>query len=524
MFTITNTKQESKLNKHWQFSIGSGHAAFAMRTDYVKQLAFVQRELGFKYVRFHGIFCDDMNTVYSFSDILNFPNTSKFVEKAFHRVGLVYDNVLSCGMKPFVELGFMPNLLAKEKNNSKSFYGANFNMPKNMDDWTDHVASFIHYLIDRYGIEEVSTWYFEVWNEPDLENMFFNGNQKDYFNLYKATVETIKGIDARLLVGGPATSSSRWIGDFVAYCEHEKVPVDFVSTHQYVGDPFIGISEAEEKPKGGSAKDKLSKLGDVAAALPADTSFLEVIRTLFGDPSEEREFEKDIFKRNSAIVKSQAKELPVFYTEWNFSATFSAYSNDTRKAAAYILKTSLDVADNVTGSSVWCFSDIFEEMHQFTEEFHGGFGLLTLNGIPKPTFHAMKMLSKIGDTKLTVESAGDSDIEVAAFTNEEGKTHILSYRYNSKQLDLDKKKVTISVELPNKPNKVQYECIDDTNCNPLSIWEDMGSPKDLRPSEVANIIELSSMKAHTCGWAYQNGQLSLELSLGVNDVYLVEID
>ncbi|MGN1148638.1 MAG: beta-xylosidase, partial [Lachnospiraceae bacterium] len=230
-------------NKHWQFCIGSPHATYALRRDYFEQLKQVHQDLKIERVRFHGIFCDDMHTYHKMSDLLPVPGASKYSEQSFRWCGVAYDNVLAAGMKPFVELSFMPKALAKKNRKGLFFYKPNISPPKDYNKWYAYIQEFIRFLIDRYGIEEVRQWYFEVWNEPDLKLPFFAGSREDYFKLYAATVKAIKDIDSGLQVGGPSTSGSKWVKELLAYCRSNSLPIDFVTTHEYAGDPLGGLEE-----------------------------------------------------------------------------------------------------------------------------------------------------------------------------------------------------------------------------------------------------------------------------------------
>lgn len=157
-FDIKKTMPTVPHKRHWQFCVGSCHAALAMRTDYARQLKFIHDELDIQYVRFHGILNDDMNTLSDFSRVLgSIPRLDKLRERTFHRCGLAYDNVLAAGMKPFVELSFMPNLLASKPAERGGFFGSNMNPPADYDKWAEHVAAFVKFLIHRYGIDEVRT-------------------------------------------------------------------------------------------------------------------------------------------------------------------------------------------------------------------------------------------------------------------------------------------------------------------------------------------------------------------------------
>lgn len=554
-FNITRNAKTEKWNKHWQFCVGSGHAAFALRADYAKQLKFIHDELGIRFVRFHGIFNDDMHTLDNFTHILPIPGMECHQERSFYLCGAAYDNILACGMKPFVELGFMPQALAKNPEHGVNFYGSIFSDPRDHAEWAEYIKAFIRYLLHRYGQQEVESWFFEVWNEPDLQGSFYQGTQEDYFKLYEVTAKAIKEVCPSLRVGGPATSGSKWVKRFVDYCEKKALPLDFVSTHQYSGDPLGGVkdeggpdgmtddiaektkteerhgnrssdaaAEVSARPEETDPREMLmSMIAKAMSNVPEDASCLQILRTIMGDPSETSEIPNFAFRENSGIVKQQAKGLPVYYTEWNMQATFSAYSNDTRKTAAYDVKTALDVEKNVTGSSVWCFSDIFEEFHQFKEEFHGGFGLQTIHGIPKPSFYGLKMLAQAGDERYVLgDEATDGEIGIAAF-RDKGKRQVLLFRQKMKQLDLQKERAEVSVELDHAPKGVFLQRIDEEHCNPLKVWEEMGSPADLNPAEVNEIIEKSAMTAEELPYIYEDGKVSFHAELGVNDIYFVTI-
>lgn len=520
--------------KHWQFCVGSGHALLALRTDYTRQLKKIHDELGIQYVRFHGIFHDDMSTMNTLKVMLPFPGTEEFKEINFRACGVAYDNVLSAGMKPFVELSFMPRELAEDPNQDGFlYYRPNASMPKDIEAWKEYLKSFIRFLEHRYGEEEVRTWYFEVWNEPDLSSTFFSGGQEGYFRLYKASAEAIKEVDPELRVGGPATSGSKWVKKFRELCEEKKVPLDFLTTHQYAGDPIAGVEDSgspendgeEGTDKSAFTPEKLAVIREKLAAVE-DKTFLNGMRTLLEDKSETTEIPGDIFVKNAGLVREQSKGYPLFYTEWGSNAIFSAYTNDTRKTAAYIVKAALEVADFVDGSSVWCFSDLFEEWHPFVEPFHGGFGLLNQDGIPKPAFYAMKMLAECGSLRLDLgEEATRGEIGYAAFQSESGM-QILLFRQKMKNDSLaPKEKVKLRVEVDERPGTVTASFINEEQGNPLRVWqEEYGSRNDLNREEIADIITRSEVLPMPLEYSFQEGILQTEVQLGVNDICCISIE
>ena len=196
----------------------------ALRSDWQRQLKRAHDELGFRYVRFHGLLSDDMATLRRGGH-----DEGKLVY-SFFNCDQIFDFLLTIGMKPFVELSFMPGALASGRKTVFS-YEANVTPPADYKEWSALIERLVSHLVDRYGEREVSQWFFEVWNEPNLKK-FWSGSQGEYFKLYRHTVEAIKKVSASLKVGGPATAKSEWIEEFVDFCGRTDVPCDFVSTHQ----------------------------------------------------------------------------------------------------------------------------------------------------------------------------------------------------------------------------------------------------------------------------------------------------
>lgn len=521
---IKKDKKTSQLNKHWQYCVGSCHAAMALRADYLEQLKQVHEELGIRHVRFHGIFNDDMQVFMKFSDLMPFPGAERLTQLSFRKIGMVYDNILACGMKPYVELSFMPKHLASADTKCGFYYGGCIAPPREDAEWTEFVKKFVAYLIDRYGAEEVESWPFEVWNEPDVF-VFWSGTKEQYFHLYEITARAVKEVDGKIRVGGPAASGSKWIGSFMAYCKKRQVPVDFISSHQYAGDPIGGVEatedlEAEGNPQAEApAPDLMAHLFDGLEG----GSMPDGLRRMMPDKSELIEISPDGFRQNAAIVRQQAEGLPVYYSEWSENGIFSSYTNDTRKVAAYLVKAALDTEHLVEGSSIWCFSDIFEEFSEFPQEFHGGFGLMTHSGVPKPQYYALKMPRDLEENRIELgEDATEKEIGAAAFTGN-GRIQILLFRQKMKNLDLPKEKAVIRVELDEEPKAVFLERIDEEHGNPLKVWEGWGSPEDLKPQEKETLIRQTKVEKEDAAYRFEKGCLILEPELGVNDIYMFTV-
>lgn len=198
-----------------------------------------------------------------------------------------------------------------------------------------------------------------------------------------------------------------------------------------------------------------------------------------------------------------------------------------RKTAAYDVKAALDTELSIDASSVWCFSDLFEEFHHFQEEFHGGFGLLTSHGIPKPVYHAFRMLREVGGYRLLLgEDATDQEIGTAAFADAEygeGSLWILLFRQKMRQLDLPAAHVTVEVKADRRPASVTVKKIDETHGNPLAVWQQMKAPVPAMPWQVEQIRQDSAVREEALDFAFEQGRIVFSGALSVTDVWLVRI-
>jgi xylan 1,4-beta-xylosidase len=351
--TADMAKSVAPRDMAWQDCVGADHPGILLRTDNLAQLKLVHDETGFKYIRFHGIFHDDMG---AYREVDGKPVHD------FSKVIAVYDAILKTGMKPLVEIGFMPHDLA---SGSKTifYWQANGSPPKDYGRWSDFIADFIATMEARFGKAEVQSWRFEVWNEPNLDGFWTDGNQQEYFKLYDATVRAIKNVDPTLKVGGPATAGAAWVPDFIAHARTAGVPVDFVTTHTY------GV-------KGGFLDEK----GEGDNKLDPDPNSIS----------------GDVWKVRHEIDASAMPGLPLYFTEWSTSYNPRDPIHDDYLSAAFILDK-LKKSEGATGSmSYWTYTDLFEEAGPPPAAFHGGFGLVSRDGIRKAAFFAYKYLNRLG--------------------------------------------------------------------------------------------------------------------------------
>ena len=457
----------------WEHIVGSGHAPLALRADWQAQLKKSHEELGFRHVRFHGLLSDDMGTLIC--------QNEKFLY-SFFNTDQIFDFLLSIGMKPFVELSFMP-LTLSSGGKTVFHYKANVTPPKNYKDWARLIKKLVSHWVERYGVKEVRTWFFEVWNEPNLK-AFWTGNQADYFKLYKYTVKAIKGVDESLKVGGPATAKNEWIADFVEFCEKNKLPADFVSTHHYPTDAFGKISD--------------NTIGQLAAS------------------------RRSIMREDAQNVFREAKGKPVYYTEWSSSSNPRDALHDEPYAAAFVAKTIMEAKGLVEGYSFWTFSDIFEENYFPSVPFQGGFGLLNIHGIPKPTYRAFELLHHLGDEQLLVDGLHKT-VDAWAVRKKKSVTILLTnHALPRHQIETEK----VKISLHNAPEKCAAfaERIDEHHANAKKIWQEMKKPEYLSVEQVEHLQAASRLIREPLECDFKDKKITLEIEMSPHSVAAITLE
>lgn len=474
-FTLDYKGTTKPLKPYWNMCVGSCHGTTALREDYHQQLERCQRELGFRYVRFHGLFDDDMSVLTK--PMMRGADGEEYVV-SFTNVNSIFDFLLSINMKPFIELGFMPECL-KSKDTTIFHYKGNTSKPCDYERWDWLIKTFAEHLIDRYGLDEVRQWFFEVWNEPNLGGPdspfgFWSDTMEEYFNLYEHTARALKAVDKRLCVGGPSTSNNAWIPEFTGFCKEHKVPVDFVSTHHYPTDVVLGFGVEDSQnfiaPQEGESPEEYFKRRE------------EGMKTIWA------KVDRGVLTEMTKKAVKEANGLPVYYTEWN---SLAGIPSDGPFGSSFILKTIMDSVDLVEGYSYWTFSDIFEEGGMPYKAFHGGFGLMTLQGIPKASYRAFEMLNKLGDELYSsVYREGTVDI-YAVKKNISNAVQFLAVNHHSLLHDIKEEKVVISLSNAEINLKAQVEYLDEEHGNALNTWEKMGKPDYLTKPQIA-ILEAAS--------------------------------
>jgi xylan 1,4-beta-xylosidase len=417
-----------RLGRPWRPIIGSEHLALLLRgpgpggrdvgAELAEAFRIVNRELGVEAVRAHAILDDSLGVYRDSGDgpVHDFP-----------RVDEVMDRLLETGLRPIVELSFMPRDLAADPDATVFDFAGIISPPRDYERWADLVRDLVTHLADRYGREQVRGWAFEVWNEPNL-CLFWSAAESDYLRLYEASVRAVKSVDPTFRVGGPATAAAGWIDDLLEHCRVNNLPLDFLSTHTY------GMPPLDLRP----------------------------IAARFGRP-----------------------DLPLWWTEWGVSSHHGALINDSAWAAPLVARGMRSAAGRVEALAYWVASDHFVELGEAPALFHGGFGLLTIGNLRKPRFWAIAILERLAENELASEIDGDgagSLVETWASADPDGRIAVAVWNGTLDQSKADgsealDRRVTLEVRgLQPGTYEIRHDRVDARHSNIIATWERLGRP------------------------------------------------
>lgn len=491
---VDQTQVKGRFNRYAQFCVGAGRAGEGLRKTFQDQLEIARKDCGFQYLRFHGIFHEDMGVCRRDPD-------GQLVYN-WQYVDILYDSLLEKGIRPFVELGFMPKVLASGEK-TIFWWTSNVTLPADFQQWYDFIFAFVSHLEDRYGREEVLSWYFEIWNEPDIAN-FFLGTQQDYYNLYAVTAKAVKAVCKDYRVGGPASANPAWVKQMIDYCDENGLPIDFTTSHCY------GV-EGYYDDRNGKSKLYLREEKDFS------------IKTLQGVKQD--------------VIDSGHPDMEVHYTEWGPSYSSRDPVHDAYLAAPYVLYHLKRLDGYLDSISYWTFTDIFEEICPPPTPFHGGFGLINTQGLKKPVYHAYHLLAQLGDTEL---ECGDSDCFVCK--NEAG-VQLLLWNYTHPILSMDNPN-QVYFKQEHVPQSSEAVCYELGGLTPSAeyrvkrirvgykshdVYTDylhMGSPDNLSREQVRELAVNNQLKAEEDGimTASDEGCLQIAFDLRENDVVFVSVE
>jgi len=483
-------RARNPVDRFFDLSVGSDYPGTLVRDDSQAQLRVATRELGFRYIRFHAIFHDVLKTVRVVDGRITYD---------WSKIDELYDKLLARNIKPFVELGFTPEAL-KTSDNSIFYWKGNTSHPK-LDEWQSLIDAFARHLMKRYGAAQVRSWYFEVWNEPNLDGFWEKADQKAYFELYDTTARTLKKVDPALRVGGPATAGAAWVPEFLDHVAASRAPIDFVTTHTYgVDGGFL-----DEQGKGDT---KLSPSPDAIIG--------------------------DVRRTRAQIAASKFPHLPLYFTEWSTSYTPRDAVHDSHVSAAYILTKLKAVQGTVQGMSYWTYTDLFEEPGPQNAPFEGGFGLMNPQGVRKPAWFAYKYLHAISG-----KAVQTTDPHTFASTDGK-KTALLVWDWHQPDQKVSNRPyyTRLVPSRPETPASLRFAELTPgryrlrtyrtgyRHNDAYSAYIDMKMPKALTPAQLSELQGLTQDKPERDQVVRIGGdrRFALTVPLQTNDVVLVTLE
>jgi len=461
---INVNAQSTPFPHFWEEMFGSGRAILSLRESYRNDLRAVKQITDFQYVRFHAILHDEVG-VYS-EDEHGIPVYN------FAYVDQIYDGLLANGVRPVVEISFMPKKLAFNPDALHPFwYKPNVSPPKSYEKWDGLITAFAKHLVERYGLDEVAQWYFEVWNEPNID--FWGGipRQRSYFELYDHTARDLKNISSRIRVGGPSTAAAAWVDAFLKHASDNKIPVDFISSHGYADDTAENLFGTNED-------------------IPMDSRVCRAIAKVRGQ------------------MKAAGKpQMPLLWTEWNVPGMNE--SRDTTYVGPAVANTIRQCDGLVDMMSFWTFSDVFEEGGPGPRPFIGQFGLRAEFGINKPSYYGFALLHQLGDRRLANNSSN-----IIITKSADGSLRIVVW--NLVDPDPESKRnaqirtVILNLRGVSTDARATIQRVDSTHGNVFPAYLTMGKPNYPTPAQVEQLNRATALspaeETHL-----QNHQLTLNL-------------
>ncbi|MBN1648012.1 MAG: hypothetical protein JW874_08260 [Spirochaetales bacterium] len=462
------------------FCVGTGRMGLALQKEYLDQLALVQQEIGFRYIRGHGLFGDDMAVCQAYKD----ENGNTKYEYNFTYIDLVMDSYLSLGIRPFLELGFMPAQLASGTQ-TVFYWKANVTPPADYGDWAELVKALLRHLIERYGSEEVIQWPVEVWNEPNLKFFWKDADMQEYFRLYEVSVQAVRDVDPRFRVGGPAicgVDDQVWLRSFLEYVRDRTLPLDFITRHHYAIYPPEVVGHYS-----------YARLHD------PEESFrdLETSRAIVDRFPEFRGMEIHITEFNTAYIP----DCPL---------------HDTNLNAAYVAAMLARLGDCHASYAYWTFGDIFEERRVPFVPFHGGFGMVANGCIPKPTFWTFAFFKRL--TGRCVHRSANTVLMQTAGGDYRGVCWNVAAGQDRATLNLD-----ISMPVESAEYCLVTRTVDEECCNPLKLWHDLGEPSHLSKDQLALLREHAGPDLKSCRITTDDSRIQLTLQAEPNALVYFEL-
>ncbi len=496
MIAVADRPELPPLHHAWRGGISVGRAFELLRADLQDHLRLLQREIGYRHIRFHASFDDDMAVVHRRPD--------GALAYTWHHLDQVYDFLVDAGFDPIVELNPMPRALASGEA-TMFWYRMNITPPRDYGEWHDLVLAATRHFLERYGGDRVRNWLFEVWNEPNLKDVFWTGDQADYFRLYEAAARAVKAASRELRVGGPAGATPAWNLPLARHCRDHGIPLDFISFHGYPAGEYCQHPGRQ------------------------------------GSPAAPGKYLLDEFRGNrEAMAREGFAHLPQVVTEWNTltcgpdgHAQWVGCSDvSTLYAAAATCHYAVGADDLADVLTWWTASDIFEESGRHLEPYGSGnshYGLLTIDGLPKPPFHAFRFLARMRGPRFALDlgQSGPSTRGGIA-TDDAGVLRILLWNFHPPEQPDSPWHDTVTLPVPERLRghralRLVSARVGEGCGSAYESWAAMGRPGNPSRSEQDLLAQHAQPHYATIRAEVAGQRIALAVSLARNELLFLEV-
>ena len=494
------------LRHTWKNLLNVGYAHDILMQVVQKQVIQAQKEIGFQYLRFHGILDDDMK-VYgedaNGNPILNFVN-----------IDLVLDFILSAGLRPFIEFSYVPTALAKTQHTpyQRPTY---YTVPKDIRKWVSLIHGLLEHFFARYGVEEVCTWRFEAISFSLVMTEWVGF--EEYCAMYEATYRTVKRMDERLLFGGPSTYASAvyendHLQGFVGYARNHNCLPDFITVKNY---PYQSIQQDPD-----FAKFSLSQ------------TFAPSILSRDGN------FTQNVLSEMHKLLRSlDMDDRELWFVEWSSTLWQRDLSAETCYKSAWIVRSICRNFDRSEAFGYWLLTDYIEE-HGIEGAFHGGPGLLTYHGIPKAGWQALRLLGRLGDRLIDsgegyFVTASKNSVQLL-FYNCTRYDNLYRYRYRTLQNPEDAYHVFVSKpesafsilmqDLPAGLWRMRRYQVNRQNGSAFDCWLKMGAPRYLRQEQEDSLRHCANHLTVEDRIISSDGEIQVQTRLQAHEIELITLE
>jgi xylan 1,4-beta-xylosidase len=484
----------TNLRHSWEGMGNVDQARWFVRRDMQEQLAQAHKDLNLRHVRAVGMFDDELRVMGK--DLSTWNQPDRKASYNWQLIDYIFDSLMNMGINPMITTSFMPGALASGEQYCFTTK-ANVTPPRDYKEWSELVKKSVQHFMDRYGETAVKSWYFEVWNEPNLDAFWKGADKQEFFKLYSTTWEAIKSVHPDLRIGGPSAARAEWIPEFIDYGRKSGCPADYIITHVYNNDsPFAALS-----PFDGPQTDKIN---------------------------ESPNFLPGIVKGTRKLLDEMNFKGELHFNEWGRSWFAVDAIRESQNEAAFIVKTMAECSQHADYFAYWCLSDIYDQLGYGAETFHGNYGLMNLQGLKKPSYKAFQLLGKLGDMRVSENSSVNNVLQNAIATKSKDGYQFLFYSFEKdfKPETTTPKKPSVSFLLPENTSidKINIYQIGNSENNILSEWKKMNKPAYLKKEELTELLSHNSLEKFSGKPKIENTKDGKVLSFGTESPGVAFVD